>query len=292
MTLSMTAFARNDQETPWGSLIWELRSVNHRYLEVSLRLPEDLRALETPVRDLIGKRLGRGKVDGILRFQARDAITGEFAQDETLVTRLISVARKTGEIGTQHGVALSPLRVIDLLRWPGVLKTTGVDMDALMAAAMTLLDQALDEMRETRRREGERLADTISQRVDGMEAITATVRAVLPEVLQSFRQRLDTRLAEVRKDLDPARVEQEVVLFAQKIDVDEELDRLSAHIAEVRRVLKQGGQIGRRLDFLMQELNREANTLGSKAADLRLTNAAVDLKVLIEQMREQVQNIE
>ena len=292
MTLSMTAFARNDQETPWGSLIWELRSVNHRYLEVSLRLPEDLRGLETPVRDLIGKRLGRGKVDGILRFQARDAVTGEFAQDETLVTRLMAVARKTEDIGTQHGVALSPLRVIDLLRWPGVLKSTGVDMDALMAAAMALLGRALDEMLETRRREGERLAETIHQRVDGMEAITVSVRAVLPEVLQAFRQRLETRLAEVRKDLDPARVEQEIVLFAQKIDVDEELDRLNAHIAEVRRVLKQGGQIGRRLDFLMQELNREANTLGSKAADLRLTNAAVDLKVLIEQMREQVQNIE
>jgi uncharacterized protein (TIGR00255 family) len=292
MTLSMTAFARNDQETPWGSLIWELRSVNHRYLEVSLRLPEDLRALETPVRDLLGKRLGRGKVDGILRFQAREGVTGEFAQDEALVTRLIALGRKTGEIGVQHGVTLSPLRVIDLLRWPGVLKSTGVDMDALMAAAMDLLGRAVDEMLATRRREGDRLAETISQRLAGMEAITVAVRAVLPEVLQGFRQRLETRLGEVRHELDPARLEQEIVLFAQKIDVDEELDRLAAHIAEVHRVLQQPGQVGRRLDFLMQELNREANTLGSKAADLRLTNAAVDLKVLIEQMREQVQNIE
>ena len=292
MALSMTAFARCDQETAWGSLIWELRSVNHRYLEVSLRLPEDLRALESPVRDLIGKRLGRGKVDGILRFQARDLATGEFAQDETLVAKLIGLGLKTGEIAGSQGATLAPLRVIDLLRWPGVLKATGVDMEALNAAAMDLLARSLDEMVATRGREGDRLADTIGQRVDGMEGITRRVRDVLPEVMQGFRQRLETRLAEVKHELDPARVEQEIVLFAHKIDVDEELDRLATHITEVRRVLGQAGQIGRRLDFLMQELNREANTLGSKAADIRLTNAAVDLKVLIEQMREQVQNIE
>ena len=292
MTLSMTAFARCDQDSPAGTLTWELRSVNHRYLEVSLRLPEDLRALEPQVRDFLGKRLGRGKVDGVLRFQPRDAMAGEFTQDEALITRLVALARKTEGIAVQHGATLAPLRVIDLMRWPGVLKASGIDMDTLMAAALALLGRAVDEMVETRRREGDHLGETLRQRLDTMEGITLLVRQVVPEVLAGFRLRLETRLADVRNELDPARLEQEIVLFAQKIDVDEELDRLGAHIAEVRRVLAQTGQIGRRLDFLMQELNREANTLGSKAADLRLTNAAVDLKVLIEQMREQVQNIE
>jgi uncharacterized protein (TIGR00255 family) len=288
----MTAFARCDQDTPWGGLVWELRSVNHRYLEVSLRLPEDLRALEPQVRERIAKRLGRGKVDGVLRLQARDATSGEFAMDEVLAARVAHLAHKTDEIAAHSGISLSPLRVIDLLRWPGVLKVTGVDMDTLTATALTLLDRALEEMLATRLREGRQLADVIGQRIDAMEGIAQGVRAVLPDVLKSFRERLETRLAEVRQDLDPGRLEQEMVLFAQKIDVDEELDRLDAHFIEVRRVLGQSGQIGRRLDFLLQELNREANTLGSKAADLRLTNAAVDLKVLIEQMREQVQNLE
>ena len=292
MTLSMTAFARCDQDSPAGTLTWELRSVNHRYLEVSLRLPEELRALEPQVRDFLGKRLGRGKVDAVLRFQARDAMVGEFTQDEALLARLVALARKTEGIAMQHGASVAPLNLIDLMRWPGVLKARGIDIDALMAAALVLLGRAVDEMIQTRRREGDHLAQTLRQRLDSIEGIILLVRQVVPEVLAGFRLRLETRLAEVRKELDAARLEQEIVLFAQKIDVDEELDRLSAHIAEARRVTAQTGQIGRRLDFLMQELNREANTLGSKAVDMRLTNAAVDLKVLIEQMREQVQNIE
>jgi len=180
----------------------------------------------------------------------------------------------------------------DLLRWPGVFKTTAVDTEALAQAATVLLGEALDDLAATRTREGTQLATIVRQRLDGMEEIAARVRTLLPELRQNYRERLMNRLKEVRAELEPSRLEQEMLLFAQKTDVDEELDRLTTHVNEVRRVLDDKGQIGRRLDFLMQELNREANTLGSKAADVRVTNAAVDLKVLIVQMREQVQNIE
>ncbi|HEX9626598.1 MAG TPA: YicC/YloC family endoribonuclease [Acidiferrobacterales bacterium] len=292
MTLSMTAFARRDRETPAGSLIWELRSVNHRYLEVSLRLPEELRGLEPQVRDRVAKLLSRGKVDCQLRFQAREGLSGDLSHDSALLDRLLALGARVRQQAAEAGVEVAPLRVVDALRWPGVIAAPAIDLEALGAAALELLGEGLKDMVETRRREGAQLADTLRTRLDVMEKIVADLRAVLPEVVQSYRTRLTTRLAEVREQLDPARVEQEIVLFAQKIDVDEELDRLTAHIGEVRRVLGGSGQVGRRLDFLMQELNREANTLGAKAADVRLTNAAVDLKVLIEQMREQVQNIE
>ncbi len=291
MTLSMTAYARCDQDTQWGSLVWELRSVNHRYLEVAVRLPEELRGLEPQVRERLGKRLGRGKVDCVLRFQARES-SAELVPDETLVSRLISVGRKFEAIAQDGGMAVRPLRVIDILRWPGVLRVAGLDTEALGTESLRLLDRAVDEMRATRAREGAHLAGVIRQKLDAVEKIVELVRGWLPELVQKFRERLMDRLGDLRKDLDAARVEQEIVLFAQRADVDEEIDRLSAHLTEVRRVLDQEGQIGRRLDFLMQEFNREANTLGSKAADTRLTGAAVDLKVLIEQMREQVQNIE
>jgi uncharacterized protein (TIGR00255 family) len=291
MTASMTAFARRDRETPWGPLSVELRSVNHRYLELSLRLPEELRSLEPRVRALIGKTLARGKVDCNLRFEPREA-TGDMAVDEPLTVRLLAASGRLQSLAHHGNHELAPLRTIDLLRWPGVLQTTTVDAAKLADAGMRVISETLAELSQTRDREGEQLNALMRQRLDGMEQIVAKVRALLPEIVQSFRARLEARLADIRDQLDPARLEQEVVLFAQKTDVDEELDRLATHINETRRVLGESGQIGRRLDFLMQELNREANTLGSKAADLRLTNAAVDLKVLIEQMREQVQNIE
>ena len=290
MTASMTAFARRETATPWGGLVWELRAVNHRYLELSLKLPDELRAIEPAVRELLGKRLGRGKVDCHLRLAAREG--ADVVLDEAMVARLVALAQKTQGVAAAAGGSVTPWRMVDLLRWPGVFKTTAMDAEALHKAALALLTEALGELDATRLREGAQLAAILRQRLDGMEEIAARVRTLLPEVRQNFRERLLARLQDVRAELDPARVEQELLLFAQKTDVDEELDRLVMHLNEVRRVLDDKGQVGRRLDFLMQELNREANTLGSKAADVRVTNAAVDLKVLIEQMREQVQNIE
>jgi uncharacterized protein (TIGR00255 family) len=290
MTASMTAFARREIVTPSGGLVWELRAVNHRYLELSFKLPDELRAIEPAARELITKRIGRGKVDCHLRLAAREGVEGVL--DEQLVARLMALAHKTDELAAAAGSSVAPGRMVDLLRWPGVFKSAAVDAEGLQKAALALLTEALSELSTTRTREGAQLAAIVRQRLDAMEEIAARVGALLPEVRQNFRDRLLARLKDVRDELDPARLEQEMLLFAQKTDVDEELDRLVMHINEVRRVFDEKGQIGRRLDFLMQELNREANTLGSKAADVRVTNAAVDLKVLIEQMREQVQNIE
>ncbi|MBI3777452.1 MAG: YicC family protein [Gammaproteobacteria bacterium] len=260
----MTAFARREAATPWGALTWELRSVNHRYLEIALRLPEELRALEPRVRELINTRLARGKVDGTLRFQPGEAAAGAIETNEDQVQRLLAAADRL----RSHTPDVTSLRAIDILRWPGVLKAQPLDLDSLGAAALEALNATLDELAATRIREGAR------------------------EAVRIFRERLETRLKEIKQQLDPARLEQEIVLFAQKSDVTEEIDRLTAHFAEIRRVFGQAGPAGRRLDFLMQELNREANTLSSKSTDTRLTNVAVELKVLIEQMREQVQNIE
>lgn len=287
MIFSMTAFGRSDQDTGWGSLVWELRSVNHRYLELSLKLPEEFRALEPQVRQALGARLGRGKVDVCLRFKSHETLA-ELKLDEQRVSQLAEFA---AQIVARTQTA-APLRTVDYLRWPGVLVAPEMDTEALTKAALLGLDQALGALVEMRAGEGARMRALIEQRLDNMEQILAGLKPVLPEIVQQYRERLRTRLAEVAQELDAARLEQEMVMFAQRMDVEEELDRLDAHLQEVRRILKQGGAIGRRLDFLMQEFNREANTLGSKAADLRQTNAAVELKVLIEQMREQVQNIE
>lgn len=288
MPLSMTAFARRDTGTPWGTLVWELRSVNHRFLEMTVRLPDELRMLEAQVRTLVSSRLTRGKVDCGLRFQPKDLATGEFELSEPMIQRILEVAGKVGKAATE----ISPVRVIDILRWPGVLKTAEADVEALGQQALRLLSSALEELVETRAREGSRMQAIIEQRLGAAREITLGVREALPDVRQGFRQRLEERLAEVRQELDPTRLEQEMVVFAQKTDVEEELDRLETHLGETHRVLGSTGQIGRRLDFLMQEMNREANTLASKSADLKVTNGAIELKVLIEQMREQVQNIE
>ena len=288
VTLSMTAFARLEAGTPWGSLLWELRSVNHRYLEVNPRLPEELRVLEPQVREAISARLARGKVDCFLRFQAKDGGVGTADLDEQQVARMLAAARQIGRLADE----LAPLRIVDVLRWPGVLRPPPIDVDTLGSAALELLGQTLDAFIDMRRREGERMEQLVAQRLTEVASIVSDTRTLSPQLLQEYRERLETRLKELKEQLDPGRVEQEILLLAQKSDVVEELDRLAAHVDEVRNVFKSNRQIGRRLDFLMQELNREANTLASKAADLRVTNAAVALKVLIEQMREQVQNIE
>ena len=288
MTRSMTAFARHDTRQDWGELVWELRSVNHRYLEIFPRLPEELRAIEPQVREAIAARLKRGKVDVGLRWRASGAVGGELVVNQELAQRLSHVSRELDAILYNP----SPVSSLDLMRWPGVVEAAAADWGPIKQAALALLGQALDTLVETREREGARLDAMMRERLDGMQTVVAGVRERLPEVLVKQRERLTNRLRELVAEVDPERLEQELVLFAQKVDVDEEMDRLATHIDEVRRVLSGGGAVGRRLDFLMQELNREANTLGSKSADVETTRASVDLKVLIEQVREQVQNIE
>jgi len=283
----MTAFASAEADAGQGTLAIELRSVNHRYLEIGLRLPEELRSLEAIVRERVAAKLSRGKVDLGLRYKPAVADASAIKVDEALLTRLADTAQALAAKFPQLNVDFT-----SLLGWPGVMLDRETDQESLREAALAVLDSALADMIATRGREGERLGGFMRERLDGIERIVAEVRAHLPEVRAALRARFDARLAELKQPLDPGRVEQEVVLQVQRIDVDEELDRLTAHVAEARRIFGLTEAVGRRLDFLMQEFNREANTLGSKSADPRTTNAAVELKVLIEQMREQVQNLE
>jgi uncharacterized protein (TIGR00255 family) len=287
MLRSMTAFASAETDTGHGMLAIELRSVNHRYLELGLRLPEELRSLESTVRERVAAKLSRGKVDLGLRYKPALADASAIVVDDALVARLADTAQALAAKFPQLNVDFA-----SLLGWPGVLLDRDTDQDFLRGAALELLDDALTEMVAARAREGDRLGGFMRERLDAMERIVADVRTFLPEIRAALRARFDAKLAELKMPLEPGRVEQEVVLQVQRIDVDEELDRLTAHIAEARRIFGLKEAVGRRLDFLMQEFNREANTLGSKSADPRTTNAAVELKVLIEQMREQVQNLE
>lgn len=288
MIHSMTAFARLEERHTAGTLCWELRTVNHRYLEVSPRLPEEFRVLETAVRERAAAVLRRGKLDCQLRFQPAPASDAELVVDKALAARVAAAGTAVAATLTQPG----PVDPFDVLRWPGVLSVAEIDFGPARTAALTLFDQGLEELRRTRAREGARLAKLITERCAAMDQLVTQAQERLPQVLVHHRQRLTEKLAELRAELDQERLEQEMALLANKLDVAEELDRLTAHLAEVRDVLERDEAIGRRLDFLMQELNREANTLGSKSADVETTRISVDLKVLIEQMREQVQNIE
>ena len=287
MIRSMTAFARAERRLQGADLAWELRSVNHRYLELMPRLPDALRGLENALRERCRQRLGRGKVDITLRYQPDDT-DAELELNENLVKRLSEAALRVSDL-VRHAGQVNPL---ELLQFPGVLSARQPDHEALENAALELLDEALDALVETRDREGEQLAQMIQDRLDRVEHEVERVRQALPGIRDALRQRLKQRVEDATDSPDPDRLEQELVLAAQKMDVDEEMDRLVTHVAEVRRVVRKGGLIGRRLDFLMQELNREANTLASKSVDAETTAAAVELKVLIEQMREQIQNIE
>ncbi len=287
MVHSMTAFARSEQAGTHGTLSWEIRSVNHRYLEPHLRLPEAFRDLEGQVRDALRKGLSRGKVECTLRF-AEESQRSSLQVDRERASQLIAAAESVAALIRQPA-AIDPLQV---LGWPGVLVADAADPQALNQSALELFHKALEQLKEGRRREGAELAKLLEERLDSILAEVATLREQVPQMLAAQRQKILDRFNEMAAELDPQRLEQEMVLLAQKSDVAEELDRLSTHVGEVQRVLKAGGAAGRRLDFLMQELNREANTLGSKAFDPRSTQAAVNLKVLIEQMREQVQNIE
>ncbi|HBX56184.1 YicC/YloC family endoribonuclease [Pseudomonas sp. UBA2684] len=287
MIHSMTAFARAEQAGANGTLSWELRSVNHRYLEPHLRLPEAFRDLEGAVREALRQGLSRGKVECTLRF-AEDTTGKPLQVDRERAAQLVAAAQSVADLIKQP----APLNPLEVLGWPGVLVADAADPQALNQTALALFKQALNELKNGRSREGGELAKLLNERLDSIVEEVAALRELVPQMLASQRQKLLDRCAEMQAELDPQRLEQELVMLAQKSDVAEELDRLSTHVSEVRRVLKSGGAAGRRLDFLMQELNREANTLGSKAFDTRSTNAAVNLKVLIEQMREQVQNIE
>lgn len=288
MVYSMTAFSRCELSTDRGNLAWEIRSVNHRYLEPSLRLPEAFRDLEGPLRERLRKQLGRGKVECTLRFNPASQTAGDLSINQSLVEQIIAASQQL----SLKLVNAAPVNPLELLAWPGVLGSTEQDDSGLIEQARRLFDQALEELKAQRAREGAELAKLLEERLDAIAERVATLRAMMPELLIAHRQKLLDRINELGLDVDSQRVEQEVVMLAQKIDVAEELDRLDTHIIEARRVLAGSEAMGRRLDFLMQEFNREANTLGSKAIDSRSTQAAVDMKVYIEQMREQVQNIE
>ncbi|MFO1389209.1 YicC/YloC family endoribonuclease [Cellvibrio sp.] len=289
MPRSMTGFARREAKLPWGTAVWEIRSVNHRYLEPSFRLPEDFREIEPQLRDAMRKSLQRGKVEASLSIhweQEGEADLGINTQ------RVVQLTKAAQQINILLGAAAAPISALDILKYPGVLQKQELDREAMQAEVLTLFQSALEGLIEHRTREGNELEQLILQRLDSVSAQVVKVRARMPEILAAQREKLQTKLAALQIELDPERLEQEIVLLAQKADVDEELDRLDTHVIEVKRSLKQTDSLGRRLDFLMQELNREANTLSSKSVVSDTTQAAVELKVLIEQMREQVQNIE
>jgi uncharacterized protein (TIGR00255 family) len=288
MIYSMTGFAVAQSDLAAGTLVVEMRSVNHRYLELHLRIDDALRVFEPQVREAIAARLGRGKVE--LRASLITP-SGASAPAELSADVLDQLARLSASV-QQRFPQSRPLSVADILRWPGVLATQQISADALQTHLLAALNQVIAELTASRAREGEKLAAIILERVVQMEALVARVRPLLPALLRTYQEKLTSRLQEALQAADEGRIHQELALYAQKIDVDEELGRLTTHLQEVRRVLAAGGAVGKRLDFLMQELNREANTLGSKSVSSETSQASMELKVLIEQIREQVQNIE
>jgi len=290
MLRSMTAYASAVQQTPYGTLSCEVRSVNHRYLELGLRLPEELRAFEPLLRERISARIGRGKLELNLRLRHDDTVA-PLTVNQALLYQLGSLAYDLNH-GDHPFTGLLKVSFTELLQYPGVVQTPALEPQLLQDALMALLDRVLDEFIAAREREGQKLAAAISERVDAIATIVEQVRELVPVLRQQQRDRLQSRLAELVPLPDSNRMEQELVLWLQKLDVDEELDRLNSHITELRRIMTRPEPAGRRLDFLLQEFNREANTLGSKTVDSRTSNAAVELKVLIDQIREQVQNIE
>ena len=288
MLHSMTGFARESAETALGTLTWEIRAVNHRYLDVQFKLPEDLRPKEQAFRQQASAILGRGKVECGLYFRRAVDQQTEMQIDTDLVELLgTRISELSGKLP-----ATAAINPIEILRWPGVMRQPEVDVEPLFGEASTLLSIALNSIDDMRLSEGRRIAEMLESRCADIASIAASVRSRMPEVLAASRSKQQERIDKLDIEADPARLEVELALIAQKIDVDEELDRLESHLVEIRDALGDEKPVGRRLDFLMQELNREANTLGSKSADTETSKAAVDLKVLIEQLREQVQNVE
>jgi uncharacterized protein (TIGR00255 family) len=288
MIRSMTGFARRERQGPWGTLVCELRTVNHRYLEISLRLPDEVKALDNDVRQTIGAALRRGKVDVSVYLKSAAGTQRSLELDQALLDELLARIQQVRARLTDS-TAVSPL---ELLRWPGVIREAEGDAKPVLAAALEVLREALAELNDTRHREGQRIRELLLGRCTAMRAQVQVVKSRLPEVSQRLRERIVDRIAQLGVTPDQERLEQELVLYTHKMDVDEELDRLTGHLDEVSGVLDSSEPAGRRLDFLMQELNREANTLSSKSQDGETTKAAVDMKVMIEQMREQVQNVE
>ncbi|MEY8712425.1 YicC family protein [Mangrovibacter phragmitis] len=287
MIRSMTAYARREIKGDWGSASWELRSVNQRYLETYLRLPEQFRSLEPVVRERIRARLTRGKIECTLRFEPDSHAQSELILNEELAKQLVQAGNWV-KMQSDEG-EINPL---DILRWPGVMSAKEQDLDAITSEIMGGLESALDDFIVARETEGQALKVLIEQRLEGVSKEVSKVRAQMPDILKWQRERLVSKLEEASVQLENNRLEQELVLMAQRIDVAEELDRLDAHVKETYNILKKKEAVGRRLDFMMQEFNRESNTLASKSINAEVTNSAIELKVLIEQMREQIQNIE
>lgn len=288
MISSMTAYARKELNQSWGNASWELRSVNQRYLETYIRLPEQFRSLEPLIRERLRNRLTRGKVECSLRFELDPATQHQqLSLNKELAEQILNAA---DWIATQH--QSGEVNPIDVLRWPGVLSAKEQNLDTISQEILALLETALDEFIAVREREGQALSQLITQRLEGISAEVEKIRLFMPQILQWQKERLKSRLEEVNIDLDSSRLEQEIVLLAQRIDVAEELDRLMTHVKETYSILKKNEAVGRRLDFMMQEFNRESNTIASKSINAQVTASAIELKVLIEQIREQVQNIE
>lgn len=288
MVYSMTAFSRQQLEHEWGSLTWEIRSVNHRYLEPSIRLPENFRSLENPIRKQLRDKLYRGKIECLLRFRTVEANQIDWQLNLDLISQL---TKANLEINSNIGGDYK-LSSLDILKWPGVISDQPIDEEIFNKEAMGLFEKALDDLMVVREREGASLRDAILKRIASIQRIIDSIQAKMPSIILKQKENLLNKLEDIKAEFEPTRLEQEITLLAQKADVDEELDRLNSHLQEAKRVLDSSGQIGRRLDFLMQELNREANTLSSKSIVVETTQSAVELKVLIEQMREQIQNIE
>jgi uncharacterized protein (TIGR00255 family) len=284
----MTGFARLEESRPWGSLVWEIRSVNHRYLEPHFRLPENLRLIETELRNVLRKTLQRGKVEMSLQVQLLNHRDGHFNINRELVAQISHTIQDINDL-IDDPANVSPL---DILQWPGVIDTESVDMKAIQKTAIASFNNTLKQVVEHRTREGAELKQFIEQRLQLLADEVVKIRAHLPALMQAQKDKMLDRLAALKTEVNQDRLEQELVFYAQKADVDEELDRLDTHVSEVRHVLQQGGAVGRRLDFLMQELNREANTLASKSIATVTSQSAMELKIIIEQMREQIQNIE
>jgi len=287
MIHSMTAFSRVEVKGDWGNAVWEIRSVNQRFLETYFRLPEQFRSIESVLRERFRKQLNRGKVECNLRFTANPAAKSNLSINKGLAEQLLQHANWINEQTLNSQI--SPL---DIMRWPGVMEAEEADMSQVQTEILAAFDQALKDFIAARASEGKNMKLLIEQRLDAITAEAEKVKAHMPEIIQWQRTRIIDKFTDAKIELDSSRVEQELVLLAQKMDVDEEIDRLHSHVKETKSILKKGGAQGRRLDFMMQEFNREANTLGSKSINADITNVAVELKVLIEQMREQIQNIE
>ena len=287
MIYSMTAFARKELKGTWGTAVWEIRSVNQRFLETHFRLPEQFRSLEPVLRERFRKKLQRGKVECNLRYSNDGVETSTLVLNESLAKQVMQAADWVQSHGQSSG--LNPL---DVLKWPGVVAAEETDINALQASLLSGFDDTIQEFIDARATEGNALKNMITTRLDAIETEAEQVKTHMPSVIQWQRERLLARFEEAKLELEANRLEQEMVLLAQKVDVAEELDRLGAHVKETRNILKKGGACGRRLDFMMQEFNRESNTLGSKSINAEITQSAIELKVLIEQMREQIQNVE